>query len=139
MPRGVLFTGSPGTGKTFAARAVASEAGVPFVGTSGADLRSSSYVGQGSELTAEIFRAAMQQAPCIVFIDEIDSVGRKRRSGDLQVLDAGLPGESAASDADNNVNAMLALMEQLPSGVLVMGATNRPEVLDEALLRAGRF
>lgn len=139
LPRGVLFTGAPGTGKTYAARAVASESGVPFVGISGAELRSSSYVGQGSDLTIEIFKAAMQRPPCIIFIDEIDSVGRKRRSGDLQVQDSGLLGESTASDAENNVNALLALMEQLPMGVLVLAATNRPQILDDALLRAGRF
>eukprot|EP00929_Paragymnodinium_shiwhaense_P117677 TRINITY_DN8866_c0_g1_i1.p1 TRINITY_DN8866_c0_g1~~TRINITY_DN8866_c0_g1_i1.p1 ORF type:complete len:994 (+),score=187.58 TRINITY_DN8866_c0_g1_i1:107-3088(+) len=139
LPRGVLLTGEPGTGKTYGARAIASSAGVPFLEVSGSEFRASPYSGVGTDLTMELFRAASANKPCIVFIDEIDSIGRARRAGDLRLLDSGERGSSVTQDQDTNLNALLSLMERMPEGVLLIGATNRPEVLDAALLRSGRF
>ncbi|CAE8701613.1 unnamed protein product [Polarella glacialis] len=140
-PRGVLFCGEPGTGKTFAAQAVASQAGVPFVAISGSDFRQSPYSGVGTSMTLMMFEKAKKLAPCVIFIDEIDSVGEARRSGPTAFQDAGELGGSVTRDQDSNLNMILAKMDgfQPSSGVLVLAATNRPEVLDEALLRPGRF
>lgn len=140
-PKGVLMCGEPGTGKTYAARAVASEAGVPFLAISGSDFRQSPFSGVGTSMTLKMFDEARKRAPCIIFIDEIDSLGEARRQGPTAFLDAGEMGGSVTRDQDANLNALLAKMDgfQPSSGVLFLAATNRPEVLDEALLRSGRF
>jgi len=140
-PKGVLFCGEPGTGKTFAARAVASEAGVPFLAISGSDFRQSPYSGIGTSMTLRMFEEAKKKAPCLVFIDEIDSLGEARRSGPTAFQDAGEMGGSVTRDQDANLNMLLAKLDGFTpsSGVLFLAATNRPEVLDEALLRSGRF
>lgn len=140
-PKGVLLCGEPGTGKTFAARAVASEAGVPFLAISGSDFRQSPFSGVGTSMTLKMFEEARKRAPCVVFIDEIDSLGEARRQGPTAFQDAGEMGGSVTRDQDANLNALLAKMDgfQPSSGVLFLAATNRPEVLDEALLRSGRF
>jgi len=140
-PKGVLFTGEPGTGKTFAARAIASTAGVPFLAISGSEFRQSPFSGVGTAMTMRMFDQAEKQAPCIIFIDEIDSLAEARRQGSSAILDAGELGGSVTRDQDSNLNALLAKMDGFNpnSGVLFLAATNRPEVLDAALLRSGRF
>ncbi|CAK0899402.1 unnamed protein product, partial [Prorocentrum cordatum] len=140
-PKGVLFCGEPGTGKTYAARAVASAAGVPFLAVSGSDFRQSPFSGVGTSMTLRMFDEARKRAPCIIFVDEIDSLGVARRQGPTAFQDAGEMGGSVTRDQDSNLNALLAKMDgfQPSSGVLFLAATNRPEVLDEALLRTGRF
>jgi cell division protease FtsH len=130
LPKGVLLVGPPGTGKTLLARAVAGEAGVPFLSISGSDFMEM-YVGVGAARVRDLFREASRCAPCVIFIDEIDSVGRKRG--------AGLGG--GHDEREQTLNQLLTELDGFSptSGVVVLGATNRPDVLDDALLRAGRF
>lgn len=130
MPRGVLLVGEPGTGKTLLARAIAGEAGVPFFTTSGSEFVEM-YVGVGASRVRSLFKQARAKAPCIIFIDEIDAVGRKRHSG------AG----GGEMEQDQTLNQMLVEMDGFtPSeGVVVLAATNRLDVLDPALVRPGRF
>jgi cell division protease FtsH len=130
MPRGVLLVGEPGTGKTLLARAIAGEAGVPFFTTSGSEFVEM-YVGVGASRVRSLFKQARAKAPCIIFIDEIDAVGRKRHSG------AG----GGEMEQDQTLNQMLVEMDGFtPSeGVVVLAATNRLDVLDPALTRSGRF
>jgi len=130
IPKGVLLVGPPGTGKTLLARAVAGEAGVPFMSVSGSDFMEM-FVGVGASRVRDLFQTARKQAPAIVFIDEIDSIGRKRG--------AGLGG--GHDEREQTLNQMLSEMDGFdPSeGVVMMAATNRPDILDPALLRPGRF
>ncbi|HEV2427943.1 MAG TPA: ATP-dependent zinc metalloprotease FtsH [Acidimicrobiales bacterium] len=130
IPKGILLVGPPGTGKTMLARAVAGEAGVPFFSVSGSDFMEM-FVGVGASRVRDLFNTARKQAPAIVFIDEIDSIGRKRG--------AGLGG--GHDEREQTLNQMLSEMDGFESGegVVVMAATNRPDVLDPALLRPGRF
>ena len=130
IPKGVLLVGPPGTGKTLLAKAVAGEAGVKFLSISGSDFVEM-YVGVGASRVRDLFRQAEQNSPAIIFIDEIDAVGRQRGSG----LGGG------HDEREQTLNQLLAELDGFdPSkGVIVLGATNRPEVLDKALLRPGRF
>ena len=130
IPRGVLLVGPPGTGKTLLARAVAGEAGVSFLHTSGSDFVEM-FVGMGAARVRDLFAEARKNAPCIIFIDELDAVGRARG--------AGLGG--GHDEREQTLNQMLVEMDGFSSdpGVIVMAATNRPDVLDPALLRPGRF
>ncbi len=130
IPRGVLLVGSPGTGKTLLAKAIAGEAKVPFFSISGSDFVEM-FVGVGAARVRDMFEQAKKQAPCIVFIDEIDAVGRRRG--------AGLGGGN--DEREQTLNALLVEMDGFEgaSGVIVIAATNRPDVLDPALLRPGRF
>lgn len=130
IPRGVLLLGSPGTGKTLLAKAIAGEAKVPFFSISGSDFVEM-FVGVGAARVRDMFEQAKKQAPCIVFIDEIDAVGRQRG--------AGLGGGN--DEREQTLNALLVEMDGFEgaSGVIVIAATNRPDVLDSALLRPGRF
>ena len=130
IPRGVLLVGPPGTGKTLLARAVAGEAGVSFLHTSGSDFVEM-FVGMGAARVRDLFAEARKNAPCIIFIDELDAVGRSRGSG----LGGG------HDEREQTLNQMLVEMDGFSSdpGVIVMAATNRPDVLDPALLRPGRF
>jgi len=130
IPRGVLLLGPPGTGKTLLARAVAGEANVPFFSISGADFVEM-FVGVGASRVRDLFEQAKKNAPCIVFIDEIDAVGRHRG--------AGLGG--GHDEREQTLNQLLVEMDgfEQNSGVIVIAATNRPDVLDPALLRPGRF
>ena len=130
IPRGVLCCGPPGTGKTLLAKAVAGEAGCKFISVSGAAV-SGIFVGLGSARIQEIFRRAKKHAPAIIFIDEIDAIGSQRGSSVGSVSD----------DKDQTLNQLLVEMDGFDSrqGVILIGATNRPEVLDSALLRSGRF
>jgi len=130
MPSGVLLVGPPGTGKTLLARAVAGEAGVPFFSISGSEFVEM-YVGVGASRVRDLFAQAKKAAPCILFIDEIDAVGRKRDVG----------GGGASDERDQTLNQLLVEMDgfSINSGIIVLAATNRPEVLDAALLRSGRF
>ncbi len=132
MPKGVLLVGPPGTGKTLLARAIAGEAGVPFFHLSGSDFMEM-FVGVGAARVRDLFQQAKAHAPCIVFIDEIDAIGKKRGSG---VVTGG-----GYDERENTLNQLLVEMDGFDSssGVLIIGATNRPEVLDPALLRPGRF
>ena len=131
MPRGVLLVGEPGTGKTLLARAIAGEAGVPFFSTSGAEFVEM-FVGVGASRVRSLFKQARAKAPCIIFIDEIDAVGRKRH---------GNSGGGGDQEADQTLNQMLVEMDGfIPAeGVVVLAATNRMDVLDPALTRPGRF
>jgi len=131
-PKGFLLVGPPGTGKTLLARAVAGEAGVPFMSVTGSDFMEM-LVGVGASRVRDLFQMARKQAPAIIFIDEIDSIGRKRGAG------LGLSG--GHDEREQTLNQMLAEMDGFdPSeGIVVIGATNRPEILDPALLRPGRF
>ncbi|MCP5062912.1 MAG: ATP-dependent metallopeptidase FtsH/Yme1/Tma family protein [Ignavibacteriae bacterium] len=130
IPRGVLLLGPPGTGKTLMARAVAGEAGVPFFSMSGADFVEM-FVGVGASRVRDLFDQGKKSAPCIIFIDEIDAVGRHRG--------AGLGG--GHDEREQTLNALLVEMDgfEQNSGVIIIAATNRPDVLDPALLRPGRF
>ncbi|HEX3946370.1 MAG TPA: ATP-dependent zinc metalloprotease FtsH [Acidimicrobiales bacterium] len=130
IPKGVLLVGPPGTGKTLLARAVAGEAGVPFLSVSGSDFMEM-FVGVGASRVRDLFQTARKQAPAIVFVDEIDSIGRKRG--------AGLGG--GHDEREQTLNQMLNEMDGFDpaEGVVVIAATNRPDILDPALLRPGRF
>jgi cell division protease FtsH len=130
IPRGVLLLGSPGTGKTLLARAVAGEANVPFFSISGSEFVEM-FVGVGASRVRDLFRKAKRGAPCIIFIDEIDAVGRKRGSG--------MGGSH--DEREQTLNQILVEMDgfEVNAGVIVMAATNRPDVLDAALTRPGRF
>ena len=130
IPKGVLLVGPPGTGKTLIARAVAGEAGVPFVSVTGSDFMEM-FVGVGAARGRDLFQTARKQAPAIIFVDELDSIGRKRG--------AGLGG--GHDEREQTLNQMLAEMDgfEATEGIVMMGATNRPDVLDAALLRPGRF
>ena len=131
IPRGVLMVGPPGTGKTLVSRAVAGEAGVPFFSASGSEFVEM-FVGVGASRVRDLFAQAKQQAPCLVFIDEIDAIGRNRASG-------GTTG--AHEEREQTLNQLLVEMDgfEPSAGIIVIGATNRPDVLDPALLRPGRF
>lgn len=132
MPKGILMIGPPGTGKTRLARAVAGEAGVPFFSCAGSEFVEM-FVGVGSARVRSLFKRAQEKAPCIVFIDEIDAIGKKRGGGAF--------GGGGHEEHDQTINQLLTMMDGFtPStGVVVIAATNRPEVLDDALLRPGRF
>ncbi|HRI01431.1 MAG TPA: ATP-dependent zinc metalloprotease FtsH [Saprospiraceae bacterium] len=131
IPKGVLLVGPPGTGKTLLAKAVAGEAGVPFFTISGSDFVEM-FVGVGASRVRDLFRQAREKAPCIVFIDEIDAVGRAR--GRTQV-------QGGNDERENTLNQLLVEMDGFSTdkGVILMAATNRPDILDSALLRPGRF
>ena len=129
IPKGVLLVGPPGTGKTLLARAVAGEAGVPFFSISGSDFVEM-FVGVGASRVRDMFEQAKKNAPCIIFIDEIDAVGRSRANG-----------ISGNDERDQTLNAMLVEMDgfETNEGIIIVAATNRADVLDKALLRPGRF
>ncbi len=131
MPKGVLLMGPPGTGKTLLARAVAGEAEVPFFNISGSEFIEM-FVGVGAARVREMFSQARQKAPCIIFIDELDAIGGARGIG---------PRMGGHDEREQTLNQLLTEMDGFDpsSGVVVMAATNRPEILDKALLRAGRF
>lgn len=130
LPTGVLLVGPPGTGKTLMAKAVAGEAGVPFFSISGSDFMEM-FVGVGASRVRDLFERAKEKAPCIVFIDEMDAIGRTR----------GRNQAGGNDERDNTLNQLLVEMDGFDSdeGVIIMAATNRPDVLDSALLRPGRF
>jgi cell division protease FtsH len=130
IPKGVLLVGPPGTGKTLLARAVAGEAGVPFMSVSGSDFMEM-FVGVGASRVRDMFQTARKQAPAIIFVDEIDSIGRKRG--------AGLGG--GHDEREQTLNQLLSEMDGFDTteGIVMMAATNRPDILDPALLRPGRF
>ena len=130
MPKGALLVGPPGTGKTLLAKAVAGEANVPFFSISGSEFVEM-FVGAGAARVRDLFRQAQEKAPCIVFIDEIDTIGKKRDSG-------GLGGND---EREQTLNQLLTEMDGFDGkkGVVILAATNRPETLDKALLRPGRF
>ena len=131
LPKGVLLVGPPGTGKTLLAKAVAGEADVPFFSISGSDFVEM-FVGVGAARVRDLFRQAKEKAPCIIFIDEIDAVGRSRGKGMMM---------GANDERENTLNQLLVEMDGFATdkGVILMAATNRPDVLDNALLRPGRF
>jgi len=131
IPKGILLVGPPGTGKTLLARAVAGEAGVPFYSISGSEFVEV-FVGVGASRVRDLFEQAKQNKPCIIFIDEIDAVGRRRGSG---------IGGSSHEEREQTLNQILTEMDGFTpnTGVIVLAATNRPDVLDPALLRPGRF
>lgn len=131
IPKGALLVGGPGTGKTLLAKAVAGEAEVPFFSLSGSDFVEM-FVGVGAARVRDLFRQAKEKAPCIIFIDEIDAVGRMRGKG-------AMPG--ANDERENTLNSLLVEMDGFgtDSGVIILAATNRPDVLDSALMRPGRF
>lgn len=130
IPKGVLLVGPPGTGKTLLAKAVAGEAGVPFFSISGSDFVEM-FVGVGASRVRDLFKQAREKAPCIIFIDEIDAIGRARGKGAVQGND----------ERENTLNQLLVEMDgfKTEKGVILMAATNRPDILDNALLRPGRF
>ena len=131
IPKGVLLEGPPGTGKTLLAKAVAGEAGVPFFSISGSDFVEM-FVGVGASRVRDLFQDAKKNAPCIIFIDEIDAIGKSR--------DNGMHG-GGNDEREQTLNALLAEMDGFDTskGIIILAATNRPEVLDKALLRPGRF
>ncbi|PWJ58242.1 cell division protease FtsH [Dyadobacter jejuensis] len=131
IPKGALLVGPPGTGKTLLAKAVAGEAGVPFFSLSGSDFVEM-FVGVGAARVRDLFKQAKEKAPCIIFIDEIDAVGRSRGRG-------AMPGSN--DERENTLNSLLVEMDGFgsDSGIIIVAATNRPDVLDPALLRPGRF
>ncbi|MCL4155321.1 UNVERIFIED_CONTAM: hypothetical protein GTU68_040368 [Idotea baltica] len=128
IPKGVLLVGPPGTGKTLLSKAVAGEAGVPFFTLSGSDFVEM-FVGVGAARVRDMFQQAEQRAPCIVFIDELDALGKTRGNGQMGSHD----------EREQTLNALLVEMDGFGSnsGIIIMGATNRPETLDPALLRPG--
>ena len=130
MPKGILLVGPPGTGKTLLARAVAGEAGVPFFSISGSEFVEM-FVGVGAARVRDLFEQARKAAPCIIFIDELDALGRSRSSGAMGGYD----------EKEQTLNQLLSELDGFDpaSGVVLLAATNRPEILDPALLRAGRF
>lgn len=130
IPKGILLTGPPGTGKTLLARAIAGEAGVPFFSLSGSDFVEM-FVGVGASRVRDLFNKAKMNCPCLVFIDEIDAVGRQRGTG--------IGGGN--DEREQTLNQLLTEIDGFSgnSGVIVIAATNRPEILDPALLRPGRF
>ncbi len=129
LPKGALLVGPPGTGKTLLAKAVAGEANVPFFSMSGSSFIEM-YVGVGASRVRDLFKQASQMAPCIIFIDEIDAIGRSRDTG-----------RGSDSEREQTLNQLLAEMDGFDTskGIVILAATNRPEVLDKALLRPGRF
>ncbi|MFZ4475850.1 MAG: AAA family ATPase, partial [Saprospiraceae bacterium] len=131
IPKGVLLVGPPGTGKTLLAKAVAGEASVPFFSISGSDFVEM-FVGVGASRVRDLFRQAREKAPCIIFIDEIDAIGRARGRGAVQ---------GGNDERENTLNQLLVEMDGFPTdkGVILMAATNRPDILDQALMRPGRF
>jgi len=131
MPKGLLLVGPPGTGKTLLARAVAGEAGVPFFSISGSEFVEM-FVGVGAARVRDLFEQARLKAPCIIFIDELDALGRARGA---------FPGLGGHDEKEQTLNQLLSELDGFDprSGVVLLGATNRPEILDPALLRAGRF
>ncbi len=131
IPKGVLLVGPPGTGKTLLAKAVAGEAAVPFFSISGSDFVEM-FVGVGASRVRDLFKQAREKAPCIVFIDEIDAIGRARGRNNMQ---------GGNDERENTLNQLLVEMDGFSTdkGVILMAATNRPDVLDPALLRPGRF
>jgi cell division protease FtsH len=131
MPRGILLVGPPGTGKTLMARAVAGEAGVPFFSISGSEFVEM-FVGVGAARVRDLFVQARAQAPCIIFIDELDALGRVRGA---------IPGLGGQDEKEQTLNQLLVELDGFDpsSGIVLLAATNRPEILDPALLRAGRF
>ncbi len=131
LPKGVLLVGPPGTGKTLLAKAVAGEADVPFFSISGSDFVEM-FVGVGAARVRDLFKQAKEKAPCIIFIDEIDAVGRSRGKGAMM---------GANDERENTLNQLLVEMDGFATdkGVILIAATNRPDVLDSALLRPGRF
>jgi len=130
LPKGVLLVGPPGTGKTLLARAVAGEAGVPFMSLTGSDFVEM-FVGVGAARMRDLFATAQEKAPCIIFIDELDAIGKAR----------GLSPMGGPEERENTLNQMLSEMDGFDTrkGVIIMAATNRPEILDPALIRPGRF
>ncbi len=130
MPKGILLVGPPGTGKTMLAKAVAGEANVPFFSMSGSEFVEM-FVGMGASKVRDLFKQAKEKAPCIVFIDEIDAIGQKRNSGKLGGND----------EREQTLNQLLTEMDGFEenTGVIILAATNRPESLDPALTRPGRF
>jgi cell division protease FtsH len=130
IPKGVLLVGPPGTGKTLLARAVAGEAGVPFMSLSGSDFVEM-FVGVGAARVRDLFATAQEKAPCIIFIDELDAIGKARGFSPL----------GGPEERENTLNQMLSEMDGFDTrkGVIIMAATNRPEILDPALIRPGRF
>ena len=130
IPKGVLLEGAPGTGKTLLARAVAGEAGVPFFSISGSDFVEM-FVGVGASRVRDLFKEAEKNAPCIIFIDEIDAIGRSR--------DSKYGGGN--EEREQTLNQLLSEMDGFDGkkGIIILAATNRPEILDKALLRPGRF
>ncbi|HET6527192.1 MAG TPA: ATP-dependent metallopeptidase FtsH/Yme1/Tma family protein, partial [Balneolaceae bacterium] len=131
LPKGVLLVGPPGTGKTLLAKATAGEADVPFFSLSGSDFVEM-FVGVGAARVRDLFKQAKEQAPCIIFIDEIDAIGRSRGKGMMM---------GSNDERENTLNQLLSEMDgfNTDKGVIIMAATNRPDVLDSALLRPGRF
>jgi AFG3 family protein len=131
IPKGALLIGPPGTGKTLIAKAVAGEAGVPFFSLSGSDFVEM-FVGVGASRVRDLFKQAKEKAPCIIFIDEIDAIGRARGKNLAQ---------GSNDERENTLNQLLAEMDGFgtDSGVIIMAATNRPDILDSALMRPGRF
>ena len=130
IPKGVLLVGPPGTGKTLLARAVAGEAGVPFMSLTGSDFVEM-FVGVGAARVRDLFATAQEKAPCIIFIDELDAIGKAR----------GLSPMAGPEERENTLNQLLSEMDGFDTrkGVIIMAATNRPEILDPALIRPGRF
>jgi cell division protease FtsH len=130
IPRGILMSGPPGTGKTLLARAAANEAGVPFLSVSGSSFQEK-FAGVGAARVRRLFAQARKLSPCLIFIDEIDALGRQRGRG----------GDSASADQDQTLNQLLVELDGFDqtTTIVVIGSTNRPDILDQALTRAGRF